>query len=48
MKLNNAEYWRSRAEEARAVAVQMMDPHEAAQPRRGQADRGERGEVVPG
>jgi hypothetical protein len=28
MKLNNAEYWRSRAEEARTVAVQMMDPHE--------------------
>jgi hypothetical protein len=30
MKLNNPEYWRSRAEEARAVAVQMSDAHTKA------------------
>jgi hypothetical protein len=27
---NGPEYWRKRAEEARAVAVQMMDPHTKA------------------
>ena len=31
MDFNNAEYWRSRAEEARAVAVQMTDPHTKAE-----------------
>ena len=30
MNLNDPEYWRSRAEEARAVAVQMTDPHTRA------------------
>jgi hypothetical protein len=30
MDVHNAEYWRSRAEEARAVAVQMMDHHTKA------------------
>jgi len=30
MNLNNAEYWRSRAEEARAVAVHMTDAHTKA------------------
>jgi hypothetical protein len=30
MDLHNAEYWRSRAEEARAVATQMMEPHTKA------------------
>jgi hypothetical protein len=29
-KLNDGKYWRERAEEARAVAVQMMDPHTKA------------------
>jgi hypothetical protein len=29
-KLDDPEYWRSRAEEARAVAVQMMDAHTKA------------------
>jgi hypothetical protein len=28
--LNDAEHWRKRAEEVRAVAVQMMDPHTKA------------------
>jgi hypothetical protein len=27
---DNAEYWRNRAEEARAIAVQMKDPHTKA------------------
>jgi len=27
---DNADYWRNRAEEARAVAVQMLDPHTKA------------------
>jgi hypothetical protein len=27
---DDADYWRKRAEEARAVAVQMMDPHTRA------------------
>jgi hypothetical protein len=27
---NRAEHWRKRAEEVRAVAVQMMDPHTKA------------------
>jgi hypothetical protein len=27
---NNAKYWRKRSEEARAVAVQMKDPHTRA------------------
>jgi hypothetical protein len=27
---NNAEYWRKRSEEARAIAVQMKDPHTKA------------------
>ena len=30
MNLNDPEYWRSRAEEARAVAVQMTDPRTRA------------------
>jgi len=30
MDLNDPEYWRRRAEEARAVAVQMTDPHTKA------------------
>jgi hypothetical protein len=30
MDLNDPEYWRSRAEEARAVAVQMTDPRTKA------------------
>ena len=30
MDVNNADYWRSRAEEARAVAVQMRDHHTKA------------------
>jgi hypothetical protein len=30
MDLNDPEYWRSRSEEARAVATQMMDPHTKA------------------
>jgi hypothetical protein len=30
MDLNDPGYWRSRAEEARAVAVQMLDPHTKA------------------
>jgi len=30
MDFNAAEYWRSRAEEAQAVAVQMMDAHTKA------------------
>jgi hypothetical protein len=29
-QLNDPKYWRKRAEEARAVAVQMMDPHTKA------------------
>jgi hypothetical protein len=27
---HDADYWRNRAEEARAVAVQMLDPHTKA------------------
>jgi hypothetical protein len=30
MDVHNAEYWRSRAEEARAVATQMTDAHTKA------------------
>jgi hypothetical protein len=30
MDLNDPEYWQKRAEEARAVAVQMLDPHTKA------------------
>ena len=30
MNLNHTDYWRKRAEEARAIAVQMMDPHTKA------------------
>jgi len=30
MALHNAEYWRNRAEEARAVATQMKDAHTKA------------------
>jgi len=30
MDFNNAEHWRSRAEEARAVATQMTDPYTKA------------------
>ena len=30
MDFNNAEYWRRRAEEARAVAVQMTEAHTKA------------------
>jgi hypothetical protein len=28
--VGDPEYWRQRAEEARAIAVQMMDPHSRA------------------
>jgi len=30
MNVHNADYWRSRAEEARAVATQMTDPYTKA------------------
>ena len=30
LKFDDPDYWRKRAEEARAVAVQMLDPHTKA------------------